>query len=276
MKKFDGKLVKSLPTTGEKRGEALSVKIRKKSKETIVSNTIPSNLITTPLALKACTAVALFFPLLPSLDFHNMAKEEVLRLIQEYISSFKYNYTSTMFFKLKKTGGTSHVLETFNLLTKYALPIQCVEAVFIGSILTAGWSNAVRIPICFKSKFQSNIYRHIVLAVHQDGKWGCLGISRRSNLMFKDFIFNSLWELIEDFIHSYESNFHKLLTVYSGLPLPNNFYQEQSIHWKVIKFKIFDRSLWNQERERLDQFLAPFPVHRVIPSMTKDEEEEAK
>jgi hypothetical protein len=267
MKKFEGKLVKGLPTAGEKRGESLSVKFRKKSKETIVSS-----LISIPLAMKASPAVTLSFPLLPSLDFHNMTKEEVLRLIQEYISSFQYNYTSTMFFKLKKTGGTSHVLDTFNLLTKYALPIQCVEAVFIGSILTAGWPNAVRIPICFKSKFQSNVYRHIVLAVHQDGKWGCLGISRRSNLMFKDFIFNSLWELVEDFVHCYELNFHKLLTVYSGLPLPNNFYQEQSIHWKVIKFKVSDRSLWNQERERLDQFLVPFPVHNVIPSATKEEE----
>ena len=67
-----------------------------------------------------------------------------------------------------------------------ALPIQCVEAVFLAAFLTAGLEELDRYPISFKSVVDGHTYRHIVLAVKQGGKWGAVGISRRTSLMFKE------------------------------------------------------------------------------------------
>lgn len=215
-------------------------------------------------------------PVLPCLDFYNSSKEDILSQIQSYINSFGYNYTITPFYRLKKSGGTSHVLEVFQLLSTYGLPIQCVEAVFIGAILTVGWQGSVRIPVCFKSKFASNpsdpstaqIYRHIVLAVYQDGKWGALGISRRDDLMDKKFEFNSLWELCEEYYRCYANNYHRLLTVYCGFPLPHNFLQDQKIVWKAIKFNMYSKGKGDSDASgdnyvsenirRMKEFLQPF------------------
>jgi hypothetical protein len=228
---------------------------RSESERSISVPEIPRDIVKP--AKESSSFVAPSIPALPSLDFHNSSKEEILDVIQKYISSFQYNYTSTMFLKLKKSGGTTHIREIFNLITTYGLPIQCVEAVFLGSVLTAGWPGAIRIPICFKSKFQSNIYRHIVLAIQVDGKWGCLGISRRDDLMFKPFVFSSLWEVFEDFRQSYLNNYHKLLTIYCGLLMPHNFLQEQAIQWKAIKFKLTaPAETIERERLRLDTFLS--------------------
>lgn len=54
-------------------------------------------------------------------------------------------------------------------------------------------------PHCYQ------VYRHIVLAVHDPGSgcFGGLGISRRDNLMYKPLAFCSLAELIHDYIHAY-------------------------------------------------------------------------
>eukprot|EP01040_Poterioochromonas_malhamensis_P010796 gene10796-11767_t len=226
-------------------------------------------------------------PQLPCLDFYNSPPEQILEQIQSYIVSFGYNYTVTPFYRLKKSGTTSHVFEVFHLLSTYGLPIQCVEAVFIGAVLTAGWQGSIRIPLSFKSKFMhppqqpstsatSQIYRHIVLAVYQNGKWGALGISRRNDLMDKRFEYNSLWDLIEEYYQCYGRNYHRLLSVYCGLPLPHNFLQDDKIVWKSIKFRMFrsdvrgndiidggsreDELIMSRERNlrKMEDFLRPY------------------
>ena len=53
---------------------------------------------------------------------------------------------------------------------KEALPIQCLEAVFLGCYLTAGMKEVQRIPVSFKSEVDGHIFRHIVLVLHYAGK----------------------------------------------------------------------------------------------------------
>jgi Vasohibin len=48
-------------------------------------------------------------------------------------------------------------------------------------------------------------HRHIVLAVRHEGKWGAMGLSRRSCLMKKPIEFDSLTDLIRNFDDSYVS-----------------------------------------------------------------------
>lgn len=49
----------------------------------------------------------------------------------------RYNYTGEDFFVKKKDRGFRHVTSTAKLVIREALPIQCVEAVFVGAYLTA-------------------------------------------------------------------------------------------------------------------------------------------
>lgn len=46
-----------------------------------------------------------------------------------------------------------------------ALPIQCVEAVFLAIHFTHGLLDVDRIPVSFKSSVGGHMFRHIVLAV---------------------------------------------------------------------------------------------------------------
>lgn len=57
--------------------------------------------------------------------------------------------------------------------------------------------------------------RHIVLIVHDRAsqRWGALGISRRSNLMFKPLVYETLSALIADFRSSYVCWTHELVKV---------------------------------------------------------------
>ena len=60
-----------------------------------------------------------------------------------------------------------------------ALPIKCLEAVFLGLYLTAGMRDLDRIPVGFKTCVQGASYRHIVLAVrHRPSQlWGAVRAS---------------------------------------------------------------------------------------------------
>lgn len=178
-----------------------------------------------------------------------------LNKIQAFINSFEYNYTGLMFFSLKKTGGTGHVLKIYNQIITYKLPIQCVEAVFIGSAMTDKYGDLQRFPLCFKSRFRSSTYRHIVLMIHYKGKWGALGISRRSCLMDKPLIYSSAEELIENFRLAYESVYHRLLTAYCGCAMPHHMEIDQAIVWKALKLRL-NPVLDETGRRDLQAFLA--------------------
>lgn len=182
-----------------------------------------------------------------------------IEIIQKYVSAFEYNHTGATFIKLKKTGGTLHMKEVVDKITTYGVPIQCVEAVFIAGVLTAGWENVFRFPISFKSKYETHIHRHIVLAIYSEGRWGAIGISRRQNLMYKPFIYSSLWELIEEYQDSYESVLHKLQEVYIGQPLPTQFIEDEKIIWKDTTLKMEKKQL-SISRQQVTHYLQKYHI----------------
>lgn len=174
--------------------------------------------------------------------YNNISDKQKLHNIQKYIESFEYNYTGKPFLQMKKSRGSSHIQLCAKQIINAALPIQCVEAVFLGTFLSSTLKRVDRIPLSFKSKFKDGVHRHIVLAVRlqeEGNKWGCLGISRRKNLMYKSVKYDNLSALIKDFEKSYEEVFHKLLTVYIGLPLPHDVFSDQPIKWRANKVKIY-------------------------------------
>jgi len=141
--------------------------------------------------------------------------------------------------QMKKSRGASHIQSCAKQIIKAALPIQCVEAVFLGAFMTSTFKDVDRVPLSFKSKFRDNVHRHIVLAIRFEGQWGALGLSRRKNLMNKPFKFASLEDLIKDYEASYKECFHRLLTVYAGLPLPHELFTDQPVKWRALKVRLY-------------------------------------
>jgi len=113
---------------------------------------------------------------------------------------------------------------------------------FLGAAyLTNELKTITRIPVSFKSEVEGTIYRHIVLAVESEGKWGALGISRRKTLMYKDLKFDSLGDLMREFRDSYQESFHELLKIYVGLPFTRDTYSSSKLQWRVLKIALQDR-----------------------------------
>lgn len=120
------------------------------------------------------------------------------------------------------------------------MPIQCAEAVYMAIYLSTIIPQVDRVPLSFKSRLvgQNTVFRHIVLAVRYQGKWGALGLSRRRNLMWKEITYDSLYELVQDYKLSYESVFHELLAVYLGLPIPHDTLQNYPVKWKAARVSL--------------------------------------
>ena len=59
-------------------------------------------------------------------------------------------------------------MDTARDVLREALPIKCIEAVFLGAFLTAGWEELQRFPVGFKSSVGKDTYR-----------WGCMSLFPR-------------------------------------------------------------------------------------------------
>lgn len=83
-----------------------------------------------------------------------MSMSRRLRAIQRYISAFEYNYTGRTFVSLRRDKGMRHLIFSAKLLMRECLPIQCVEALFIGVHLTNGIEEVsfVEIPSSFLNR----------------------------------------------------------------------------------------------------------------------------
>ena len=176
------------------------VPAKKGSAVRIAEHVAPSSSPSVSLSLQAPAS-----PRMPVLNDPTISDVDKLQQIQTYIEEFEYNYSGKPFLKLNKAGGAKHLQTSALELIRMALPIQCVEALFIGCWLSKDMRTVDRLPLSFKSIFQGNVHRHIVMAIRCDGKWGAIGISRRSNLMDKPIVYDSLIMLIREYEMSYVS-----------------------------------------------------------------------
>ncbi|KAJ3395057.1 Tubulinyl-Tyr carboxypeptidase 2 [Lobulomyces angularis] len=120
------------------------------------------------------------------------------------------------------------------------LPIKCLEAVVLLIHLTNSIDDIDRFVLSFKSTVDDNIYRHVVLVIYHNKKYGALGLSRRRDLMDKPVEFDSLSNLILNYKKSYEDNFHKLIKVKVGLPIPFDLSSNEKLIWNAKSFNISD------------------------------------
>lgn len=215
-------------------------------------------------------------PRMPNLQGISSIKQKV-EIIQRFISSFQYNYSGQPFVKMDKRRGMSHISSCAKEIIRLGLPIQCIEAVFLGCFLTAELSGVDRLPLSFKSKCDTNTHRHIVLALRYDHKWGAIGISRRPNLMYKEIMYPSLCDLIQEYKSSYASCGHRLIKIYIGLPFSHDVHSDMAILWRVFKHTTYDCD-FDELRPKLDSYtssmLKTFEFFRregMLPSNHKRE-----
>lgn len=179
------------------------------------------------------------YPTLPNLNAPGSMQNKVLA-VQTYIEKLQYNFTGVNYFDIRKNRPMTRILETAREITRQALPIKCVEAVFLGCYLTQGLRDLERVPISFKSQVDGNTYKHIVLAVKHNSKWGAIGLSRRRELYYKELTFESLGELFLEFKRSYERVFHTLKRVRVGLPMSHDTLAGEPVCWSYLTAKCSD------------------------------------
>lgn len=117
-----------------------------------------------------------------------------------------------------------------------SLPIKCLEAFLIATYLTTGISGLERFNISFKTRFNSVVYRHIVLGLKYGQMYGALGLSRRTDLAYKPLNgkYDRLSSLIHDYIQAYRNYGHTVLRVKIGLPIVHDLKSFLTINWKVL------------------------------------------
>ena len=114
--------------------------------------------------------------------------------------------------------------------------------------MNTSFYNLEKFTIGFKTTSKGNVHRHVVLGVycHVTGLFGALGISRRSDLGYKELKFKTLTDLMIDFVESYDTYLHKVKRVKIGMPVPGSNRSFESIPWNgcVITFNKNNESEW--------------------------------
>ncbi|KAJ1563615.1 Tubulinyl-Tyr carboxypeptidase 1, partial [Cladochytrium tenue] len=139
---------------------------------------------------------------------------------ESYLDALGYNHVGAPFFKVNKAACVRDLADVAAGMVKFGLPIKCLEAVVLA------------ISISFKSTAGGEVFRHIVLGLRWNNLYGALGLSRRSDLMFKALRFVTLDELVAEFKRSYEKNGHQLLKVKLGAPITHDKESLEPVPWK--------------------------------------------
>ncbi|CAF0723962.1 unnamed protein product [Adineta ricciae] len=196
---------------------------------------------------------------------------EKLQQIQNYIYRLEYNYTGMQFFDLNPTRSIYGLMDTTRQMMTESLPIKCFEAFLIGLYLTTGIIGLDRFNISFKTRFNSIIYRHVVLGVKYQQFYGALGISRREDLAYKslDGKYEHFSELIDDFICAYKRYGHTVLRVRIGLPIIHDLKSFLTINWKVLTIlpSKTDKSEYDRELNKITRIWRQVDMHMTYKSV---------
>ena len=177
-------------------------------------------------------------PSVPSL-LPSIPVRQRLASIQNYINELQYNHTGMQFFEVKKYRPISGLMEIAKEIIRESLPIKCLEAVILSLYLTSGIKDLVRFIISFKSKFSTNVHRHVVLGLNYGSTYGALGLSRRKELMDKPLAFQSLGKLVLDYKQGYENCHHTLKKVKLSLPVVHDLHSCEKISWKYLTLPVY-------------------------------------
>jgi hypothetical protein len=103
----------------------------------------------------------------------------------------------------------------------------------------AGMNELDRIPVGFKTQAEGNTYRHIVLVIKHrpTNTYGALGLSRRTELMYKELKYTTLAAVLTDYKTSYEGWWHKVEKMRVGLAVTHDTFSNNPICWRYFCYK---------------------------------------
>nr|CDS21726.1 vasohibin 1 [Echinococcus granulosus] len=188
------------------------------------------------LDLALCFPMKQPYPKPPRKLLCNESTADKLDAIQSYLSSLEYNFIGTQFYAIPKSKPIRRLEVIAQTMIKEALPIKCLEAVILAIYLTRKCVELQRFAISFKSTQGENRYSHVVLGVCCRGRFGAVGLSRRSDLMFKPLKYNKLSELINDFLSAYSDHGHKVVKINISTAIPHTPQFLETINWKGLTF----------------------------------------
>ncbi|KDO32640.1 hypothetical protein SPRG_02341 [Saprolegnia parasitica CBS 223.65] len=187
-----------------------------------------------------------------------------LHAVQTYLNALEYNYTGKLYFNVNKHRSYKSIYGTAKEIMAEALPIQCLEAVFVAAYLTAHGmpeyegmnpSHQIeRVPISFKSTSGGSVFRHIVLGVKHQHLWGALGLSRNPSLMNKDLKYKHFSELLADYVENFSKCHHTVTKIYVGFPFSHDIHSSEKVQWRVLNIKISEHP-WDAVAGQFDLFL---------------------
>ncbi|NXL92100.1 VASH2 protein, partial [Alectura lathami] len=131
--------------------------------------------------------------------------------------------------------------------------------------LTNGQPSVERFPISFKTHFSGNYFHHVVLGIYCNGRYGSLGMSRRSDLMDKPLTYRTLSDLIFEFEDSYKKYLHSVKKVKIGLYVPHEPHSFQPIEWKQLVLNI-SKMTRTEVRKELEKFARDMRMKILKPS----------
>ncbi|XP_075564176.1 tubulinyl-Tyr carboxypeptidase 2 isoform X3 [Pelecanus crispus] len=131
--------------------------------------------------------------------------------------------------------------------------------------LTNGQRSVERFPISFKTHFSGNYFHHVVLGIYCNGRYGSLGMSRRSDLMDKPLTYRTLSDLIFEFEDSYKKYLHSVKKVKIGLYVPHEPHSFQPIEWKHLVLNV-SKMMRAEVRKELEKFSRDMRMKILKPS----------
>ncbi|XP_027727676.1 tubulinyl-Tyr carboxypeptidase 2 isoform X2 [Vombatus ursinus] len=131
--------------------------------------------------------------------------------------------------------------------------------------LTNGQPSIERFPISFKTQFSGNYFHHVVLGIYCNGRYGSLGMSRRSDLMDKPLTFRTLSDLIFDFEDSYKKYLHTVKKVKIGLYVPHEPHSFQPIEWKQLVLNV-TKMMRSDLRKELEKYARDLRMKILKPT----------
>jgi hypothetical protein len=181
-------------------------------------------------------------PSRPVLPTHTAGVPVLRRLaqVQRYLEQFGYNHTAVnSYFNVNKQRPLSRIADTAREVFARALPIKCLEAVFCALLLTAGLPGVDRTPLSFRSVVAGvREFKHIVLAVRvvTDAglRWGGVGMSRKATLAWKPPLYESLADLVAEYVRCYEEAWHRVISVKIGLPVTHDMNSSEFVCWDGV------------------------------------------
>merc|ERR1711990_262384 len=161
-----------------------------------------------------------------------------IKRCQRYISSLKYNMIGFQLYYIDKGAPLLALHKTAKEMIKCALPIKCLEAVILSIYLTNEVVGLDRFTITFKSVQNGLTYYHTVLGLYYRGKYGAMGLSRKVDLMDRDFEFDDLSAMILSYDQAYRKYNHKLMKVSIGQIISHDPCTMERIIWNKSELEL--------------------------------------